>query len=270
MILIFDTYTGLCNQFYDIKNSINFCLKYNINFTFRYCSFRNDNLCSWFDQPFDKLFDTTFLNEYKLYIDYHSIKNNLTNDNCFNLNDKLLSHQFLNKDNLYDQLINFNKEYIILKHFWSLYTTTDPIDPFIDYKILPSKHILEKYNEIKNLIIKGQSYNFIHYRYEIDFTTHFKCKIENLDSLLERLEFKNNKLNIYIATTNIKKLLDLKDNKYTNILFKNDDDLLDLNFEEKAFIDYLFGLNSVESYGHSNSSFSVIINNIKKCNNFYN
>jgi len=45
-IIIFDTYGGLCNQFYDIQNSINFCLKNNIKFTFRYASFRNDNLVS--------------------------------------------------------------------------------------------------------------------------------------------------------------------------------------------------------------------------------
>lgn len=30
MILIFDTYGGLCNQFYDIITGINFCLKHQI------------------------------------------------------------------------------------------------------------------------------------------------------------------------------------------------------------------------------------------------
>ena len=62
MILIFDTNGGLCNQFYDIINAINFCLSHNIYFTFRYCAFRNDNLVSWYSQPFEKLFDTGFLN----------------------------------------------------------------------------------------------------------------------------------------------------------------------------------------------------------------
>ena len=70
MILVFDTNSGLCNQFYDIFNGINFCLKNNIHFTFRYCSFRNDNLTSWVEKPFEKLFDTTFLNNYDLYINY--------------------------------------------------------------------------------------------------------------------------------------------------------------------------------------------------------
>jgi hypothetical protein len=50
MLLIFDTKGGLCNQFYDIMNGINFCLKYNIFFTFRYCSFRNEDLKSWTNQ----------------------------------------------------------------------------------------------------------------------------------------------------------------------------------------------------------------------------
>ena len=68
MILIFDTCGGLCNQMYDIVNGINFCLKYNIYFTFRYCDFRNDNLVSWTEQPFEKLFDVNLFNEYNLFV----------------------------------------------------------------------------------------------------------------------------------------------------------------------------------------------------------
>ena len=45
--------------------------------------------------------------------------------------------------------------------------------------------------------------------------------------------------------------------------------LLDLNFEQRAFIDYMFGLNSVECYGNNKSSFSIMINVIKKTNNYY-
>jgi len=36
-----------------------------------------------------------------------------------------------------------------------------------------------------------------------------------------------------------------------------------------AFVDYMVGLNSVEAYGHKNSSFSCMINNIKSTNNYY-
>jgi len=269
MIFIFDTHGGLCNQFYEIITGINFCLRNNIYFTFRHCSFRNDNLCSWFLQPFEKLFDKTFLNEYKLYIDYYSIKNNLTNENSFNLNDNKKTTIVFNKNDILNQIINLNKEYVVLSHYWSIFGFSDLIDRNINLKILPSKHILEKYTEIKKLIINDEPYNFIHYRYESDFTKYFNCEIENLDSLLEKLKFKNNNLKIYIATSNIKNLLNLKDDKYINILHKDDDQLSDLNFEEKAFIDYMFGLNSIESYGHKKSSFSCMINNIKKCNNYY-
>ena len=69
-------------------NGINFCLKYNIQFTFRYCSFRNDNLTTWFQVPFENIFDINFLSKYELYINYEQIKDKLTNDNCYNLNDK--------------------------------------------------------------------------------------------------------------------------------------------------------------------------------------
>ena len=45
--------------------------------------------------------------------------------------------------------------------------------------------------------------------------------------------------------------------------------LSDLNFEQRAFIDYMFGLNSVECFGHRKSSFSIMINHIKQTNNYY-
>ena len=45
--------------------------------------------------------------------------------------------------------------------------------------------------------------------------------------------------------------------------------LMDFNFEQRAFIDYMIGLHSVECYGHKNSSFSHMINNLKGTDNFY-
>ena len=269
LILIFDTNSGLCNQFYDIINGINFCLKYNIFFTFRYCSFRNDDLKSWTNRPFEKLFDMTFFDEYKLYINYYNIKDDITNDNCFNLNGANLAHNIFNDNDIPSQLTNLNKKYIVLKQFWSLYKFKNITDNTIHTHILPSKNLMNKYIEIKNKLI-NQSYNYIHYRYEVDFTDYFKITIDSLDTLIEKIKFKNNELNIYIATSNIKSLLDLKENKYKNLLYKDDDLLLDLNFEECAFIDYMIGINSVECYGHNKSSFSTMINNIKKTNNYYN
>jgi hypothetical protein len=143
------------------------------------------------------------------------------------------------------------------------------IDNTINTNILPSKDIMKKYIEIKNNIIGDEPYNFIHYRYEKDFTDHFKLNIEKLDILIDNIKFKNNNLKIFIATSNIKNLIDLNNFKYKNLIYKNDDMLLDLNFEQRAFIDYMFGLNSVECFGHSNSSFSVMINNLKNTNNYY-
>jgi hypothetical protein len=269
-ILVFDTKGGLCNQFYDITNAINFCLKYNIFFTFRYCSFRNDNLTSWHNQPFEKLFDLTFLNKYNLYINYHSIQKDITNVNCFNFNGDQRAHIIFHDNDILNQLVNLNKKYIVLSQFWSLYKFRDYIDHTINNYIIPSPGLMNIYIKIKNDLIKNQPYNFIHYRYEIDFTLHFKITVDKLANLIENIKFKNNDLKIYIATSNIKNLLDLKDNKYKNILYKDDDSLLDLNFEERAFIDYMFGLNSVECYGHNKSSFSLTINNLKQTNNYYN
>lgn len=270
LVLIFDTYGGLCNQFYDITNAINFCLKYNIFFTFRYCSFRNSNLNSWELKPFEEIFDINFISNYNLYIDYDIIKHDLTHDNCFNLNSNIFSHLYFKSNNILDQIINLNKKYVVLKQFWSLNLFRDMIDYTIISKINPCHHIIDNYNKIKNIIINNQPYNFIHYRYESDFTKYFNVEIESLDKLIERIKFKNNNLKIFIATLNIKNLINLKDDKYKNLLYKNDDELTDLNFEQKSFIDYMFGLNSVECYGHNKSSFSVTLNTLKHTSNYYN
>ncbi len=269
MIIIFDTHGGLCNQFYDIVNGINFCLINNIQFTFRYSSFRNDNLTSWVQVSFEKIFDSNFLNKYKLYINYNDIKDKITSDNCHNFNNKLLSLNIFKEDNILDQLIKLNKDYVVLYQFWSLYKFKNFLDYKIHTYIIPSNNIMEKYIEIKNRIIGTEPYNFIHYRYEIDFTNYFKVKVESLETLIENIKFKNNNLKIFIACSNIKNLIDLNNSKYKNLIYKNDDLLLDLNFEQRAFIDYIFGLNSVECYGHRKSSFSVMINNIKQTNNYY-
>lgn len=59
MIIVIDTFGGLCNQFYDINCVINFCLINIFNFTLRYCSFRNNYLISWYNENFNKLFNIT-------------------------------------------------------------------------------------------------------------------------------------------------------------------------------------------------------------------
>jgi hypothetical protein len=245
-------------------------LKYNIFFTFRHCAFRDKrHLRIFSEQPFQELFDLKLFDKYELYVPYDTIKPKLTPENCYNLNDKKLSHSFLNKKDILNELINLNKEYVVLKQFWLVNKFQDLIDYQIHINILPCNHLMQKYIEIKDNLIKDEPYNYIHYRYEKDFTHNFKCKIEPLIILIERIKFKNNNLKIYIATSNIKSLLDLNNSRYKNLIYKNDDILMNLNFEQRAFIDYMFGLESQECYGHKNSSFSCMINNIKKTNNYY-
>ena len=267
MILIFDTFGGLCNQFYDIYCGINFCIINNIKFSFRYCSFRDNTLINWYNEPFDKLFDMSFLEKYKhLYVNYDIL--NLTNENTFNFNSAVAYTIFT--DNFLIEIMNIDKEYIILKQFWAVYKFKEIKD---NVHIQPSARIMDIYNTIKSKIFNtNEQYNFIHYRYEHDFTNYFNVEIENLKSLILKLKstFKNPNLKIYIATSNIKQLIDLNDVDLCNIvLTKNEDELTNYNFEELAFIDYMFGLNSNEIFGHSKSSFSHAINHSKNTSNYY-
>jgi len=269
MIIIFDTYGGLCNQMYDIQCGVNFCIINNINFSFRYCSYRNKDLVSWYNENFENLFDMSFLSKYNtLYINYDKL--NLNSENTYNY-EAVRTILLFTKDYL-NELKNIKKKFIVLKQFWSVYNFQNIVDNTIPF-ILPSKKILDVYNKIKNKIISvGEQYNFIHYRYEKDFTSHYKVEVENLKPIILNLKnkFKNPNLKIFIATSNIYELIDLNDNELCDIIItKNENKLQNYNFEEKAFIDYMFGLNSNEVYGHSKSSFSHMLNNIKNTSNYY-
>jgi hypothetical protein len=269
MILIFDTYGGLCNQFYDIQCAINFCIINNISFTFRYVSYRNDDLVSWHNVPFPKLFDMNFLQKYPMYIDFYKL--NLNNENTYNYDGKLFANQMLVRDNIIQQLVNIGKPYIVLKQFWDIYMFNKIVEDVYRY-LIPSEKIIKKYTEIKNdLSLIDENYNFIHYRYEHDFVNHFGIKdMKSLKDIILETKFSDKNLKIYIATTNINKLLENNFNNIPEVIYKNENKLTDLNFEENAFIDFLIGLNSKELYGHSNSSFSNMLNNFKITNNYYN
>ena len=82
-------------------------------------------------------------------------------------------------------------------------------------------------------------------------------------------KFKNPNLKIYIATSNIKNVINKESKFYDKILTKNEDELKDYNFEELAFVDYMFGLHSNEVFGHKKSSFSNMLNHLKKTSNYY-
>jgi hypothetical protein len=270
MIIVFDTFGGLCNQIYDIQCGINFCIINNIRFTFRYCSFRNDNLSSWYNEKFEKLFNISFLTKYNnLYISYDNLI--LNSENTYNYQGErailLFTNDFLN------EIKKINKEFIVLKQFWSIYKFQNIVDNIYPL-ILPSKKLIKVYNKVKNKINKtSEDYNFIHYRYENDFTSHFNIiDVKDLKTIILTFKdkFKNPNLKIYIATSNIDELIDLNDNELRDtILTKNEKKLKDYNFEEKAFIDYMFGLHSNEVLGHSKSSFSHMLNNFKNTSNYY-
>ena len=274
MIIIFDTYGGLCNQFYDINCGINFCIMHNIQFAFRYCSFRKDTLKLniWIDKNFYNLFDKKFIENIKpLYIDDYSSLN-ITNENCYNFKGDFANNLFTN--NYENEILKIDKQIIILKQFSGIfYRNPSKIINNLVPQIKPSENILNLYNNIKNKILGcNTKYNFIHYRYETDFTNYFKISIENLKPLILRIKtrFKDPSLKIYIATSNIKSIINLNDPELCQIILtKEDDKLNNYNFEELAFVDYMFGLNSNEVFGHSKSSFSTILNNIKNTKNYY-
>jgi len=269
MIIIFDTCGGLCNQFYDINCAINFCISQNLTFTFRYCSLRNKNLTSWYDANFEKLFDVSFLKKYN-YVDYNTLK--LNPENTHNLEHKR-ALQILNDGDVTIQLKKLNKEYIVLKSFWLVYKFRLITENIYNY-LRPSNRILTRYNAIKRKILgNGEKYNFIHYRYESDFINHFKINdnpgfYNAIQSAKHRFADKN--LKIYVAASNTRQFINPNKNDINKqLLFKNDDEVKDLNFEENAFIDYMFGLHSNEVCGNRKSSFSCMLNNLKNTNNYY-
>jgi hypothetical protein len=271
MIIIFDTFSGLCNQMYDIHCGINFCIINNFKFSFRYCCLRNTDLITWFDAKFDKLFDISLFKKYSdLYVNYDTL--DVTNENSYNF--MSINSIFLFKDENYINIIkNINKKFIILKQFWAIYKFEKIVDNVLPY-IRPSKRLIDIYDKINSKIInKNEKYNYIHYRYESDFTNYFNIEIMDLKNVILSVKdkFKNPDLKIYIATTNINKLIDLKDSDICDIIItKNEDELTEYNFEEKAFIDYMFGINSNEVFGHSKSSFSCMLNSLKNTENYYN
>ena len=62
----------------------------------------------------------------------------------------------------------------------------------------------------------------------------------------------------------------MNDKDINKIIFtKNENELAGYNFEELAFVDFMFGLYSNEIYGHKNSSFSVMLNSLKGTDNYY-
>ena len=283
MIFIFDSCGGLCNQILDINCALDFSVKYNLAFTFRHCSFRLDDVNLFNNNiEFGNLFNKKHFTEYKNYIPFEKIKQKIDEKNTINYNNIIINKWCKDDNELFNMIKlipkNTHKQFIIIKQFFCIYNFTNIKKNF--YHIISP---CEKIYNICVLIIKKllpSKFNFIHYRYEEDFTSFFNISnIHSIDYLLDKIHFKNNKLKIYIACSNLKELSNTKYlhkhiDKYKNIIIK--DDFLKkynmhlLNFEQKAFIDYIIGQKSEEIYGYNKSSFSKLLNFTKHTNNYYN
>ncbi len=281
MILIFDTYSGLCNQILDIQASIHFALIHNYSFTFRNCSYRNEDIQTFHNKPFDNLFNTKSFKYFKEYIDYNTIENEINEKNTFNIKDKRCIELVKNENELNELIIQLNKntiKYIVIKQFFSISNFTLHKNKFYN-RIKPASHLYTIFLHLKKNILPNK-YNFIHYRYEHDFTHFFKINhVVSIDSLIKNQKFKNKDLKVYIACSNLKSLsktLYLTNDiyTYTDIIFKDDylieNNLSHLNFEEMAFIDFLIGMNADEVIGHDKSSFSRLLNFYKHTKHYYN
>lgn len=269
MILIFDTYGGLCNQMYDIHCSINFCIIHKIYFTFRYASFRNkDNLSIWHNVGFSELFDDSFI-ETSFYVHFSTLV--LDEDNCHHYENNIRAIEWLDKERaLLPQLYRIDHKYIILKQFWAI---SPPFQGEINFyeKIKPCSKLFKLFKNIKKKLPK--KYNYIHYRYEDDFIEHFQISNHpKLCDLIRNIPFCQKKLKIYVACYNItnlpQKYIDGHIHEFQHVLYKKDN-YSHLNFEEQAFIDFLIGKHANEIYGHSKSSFSCLLNSSKQTNNYY-
>ena len=227
-----------------------------------------DNQNTIFNVDFDRLFDKSFLNQFDLYVDINTL--NLDNNNTYNYNSSLHAPQMLNSnEEILLQINAINNQYIVLRGIFSLLSGV-PIIKNIYPDILPSTEIMNIYINIRNkLVLHDQKYNFIHYRYEHDFINHFKINnLPTLEYLINNLPFNNSNNIIYIATTNINNLLK-NINTSKILIYKDESEIKNLNFEQRGFINFMFGKNSDELYGHPNSSFSVILNELKNTNNYY-
>jgi len=267
--IIFDTYSGLCNQMYDIHSGVNFCIAYNITFSFRYASYRNpSNLCEWYDVAFTELFDDCFLTEIDLYKPYHTLDCN--KDNTYDNNMRAIEW-IDNEVAIFPQLERIEKTYIVLKQFWAIpCNIKDSIH--IYPKITPCEKLIQYFQQIKRTL--PDQYNVLHYRYEHDFNAHFKISNPlKLCDIISHVKFKNEHIPTYIAANNVNNipthLLSESIDTLENIIYKPDNMVDELNFEEAAFVDYMIGKNSVEFYGHHNSSFSVLLNSSHRTNNYY-
>lgn len=277
--LIFCTYGGLCNQIWDIKLGIAFSLHFGYHFTFKDCSFRDpNNLQKWFYQPFEMLFDSNFLNKYSRYINYNDVKQTMNeNNNCFNYRATPIIQiwgQFSNIDKIREKIENCQEDFVCIPQCFPIFAIEPSLFSFdigTGVTIEPCMRLKQIYTDYAQQELKSP-YDCLHYRYEYDFTSHFSCNPIPIEEIIKLFR---DQRKIYVATCRKYLTNDLvsKDFFNDNNIINKDEYMksknINLNYEENAFIDYCICLNSQVFYGHSKSSFSRTINDLKATNNYY-
>lgn len=264
MIILFETYAGLCNQMFDILSGVYFMKDSKYQYSFRCASFRMKNLVRFYNVPFLSLFsEEPFLSE-ENYISYSLLREKINRRNTFNFDGKR-AIQLWKPETFKKELNELSKKYefIVIKQFWPLHLVSFQNSDILRW-VKPNRKLLETYFILRNKLQIPNEYIFLHYRYERDFIKFFEVIVPNLNDLIKKIN--PDKKPIYIASTNIDELLEKKEDY---IFYKNEKELSTLNFEEKAMIDFLFGLDSSIIYGNQKSSFSNVLNDIKGTNNYY-
>jgi hypothetical protein len=268
-VLILNSFGGLCNQMMDIRAMVSFAVHHELRFCFRNCSYRNSNLVSWTPEPFSALFNESAFRNIPGYENYADLNPSTTS--MWNADGSAVVKLLGNILEL-DSIIN-NHDYVVLSHFWPI---IDGNVTRISVDIEPSKSVFDRFETIRNAI--PEHYNFLHYRYEVDFTKHFGrhhplSKFPFLKDILKENRFKRPELPVYLGTSRAVELgephLETHISQMPNLFYTDELLLRDMNYEAAAYVDYLVGLNSVEVLGHSLSSFSQALNREKGTRNFY-
>jgi len=277
MRVMIDTFGGLCNQMMDIRAAVSFCVRYKLCFTFRHASLREPCLTQWRDIPFSGLFDEQYFHDHLPTL-YLPCPDPIPMEELVNAEGQhalaLWGHP--SDADLYQILVEkceshpHTNPWILLRQFWCVFDWVYclPMDP-------PSAlHLTLLMDMIRESLLPPR-YNFLHYRYEHDFTGFFNITCPRLDDLLHSIDFKEPDLPLYIGTDRTHLPTEFQELFRSSMILHKDTVLdtvkdLDLNYEEKAFLDYRIGLGAVEVYGHSQSSFSHWLNNMHHTRNYYN
>jgi len=294
-ILIFNLSGGFTDMQKNWISIMLFTKQYNYKFTIKYCTARPQSSSNSIRYIIDKeiienkykydvknLFNEKTFKIMNNYISFENIKNDICQENTFDFYEKYKCCEIFENKNIlknYKDILNeIDTKYIYVgDHFYfyagynigNILYTKDFNDTLI-----PSDRIINAYNNfISN---KNEKYNFIHFRYERDMICYCNNIKQSIDYTLENVinlkTFKNNNLNIYIATSDIedfynKKLLKNPIDTYKNLFYNQNK----MNyFDENAFIDFLIGINSEEILGFSHSGFSTVLNKLKNTENYYN